>query len=88
MRKRSVIVRCVHGLHARVAAEVVKLAQSHDATVHIRCKGCPRASACSMLELLTLGAGVGTRLDIVAEGPDAEVAIRDMAEVFERGGGI
>ena len=88
MTARSVIVRCEHGLHARVAAQVVGVVRRHEATVHIRCQGCPRANACSMLELLTLGAANGTRLDVRAEGPDAALVIEALTEVFEEGNGI
>jgi phosphotransferase system HPr (HPr) family protein len=88
MAARSVIVRCEHGLHARVAAQVVGVVNRHESTVHIRCKGFPRANACSILELLTLGAGSGTRLDVMAEGPDADIVIEALTEVFEEGYGI
>ena len=88
MKTRTVIVRCEHGLHARVAAKVVKLAKSHEATVHIHCDGCPRVNACSILELMLLGAGVGTRLHMLAEGPDEDAVIDALTGVFLEGGGI
>ena len=88
MKARTVVVRCEHGLHARVAARVVKLAQNHEATVHIRCEGCPRANACSILELMRLGAGVGTPLHLVAEGPDEDAVMDAMTGVFQDGGGV
>ncbi len=88
MKARTVVVRCEHGLHLRVAAAVAKLAQDHDATVHIRCEGCPRADACSILDLMRLGAGVGTRLQLEAEGPDEDAVVDALTDVFHEGGGI
>ena len=88
MKSRNVVVRCEHGLHCRVAAKVVELAQRHEATVHIRCEGCPRANACSILELLQLGAGAGTRLQMVAEGPDEDAVLEALTGVFREGDGI
>jgi phosphocarrier protein HPr len=88
MISRTVVVRCEHGLHGRVAASVVKLAHSHDSVVQIRCKGCPHANACSIIELLTLGAGIGTRLQVVADGTDEEAVVNAIADVFEQGDGI
>lgn len=88
MKTRTVVVRCEHGLHARVAASVVKLAHSYESSVQIRCQGCPHANACSIMELLMLGAGIGTRLQVVAEGPDEAVVIDAIADVFEQGDGI
>lgn len=88
MRIQNVTVQCEEGLHLRVASQVAKIAQTAGGSVHIRCEGCPRANACSVLELLTLGASAGTPLEIVAEGPDEERVVRQLAEVFEAGGGI
>ena len=88
MKSQTVIVRCEHGLHARVAARVARLAQNHESTVHIRCDGCPRANACSILELMRLGAGVGTHLQLVAEGPDEDAVVNALTGVFRDGDGI
>jgi phosphocarrier protein HPr len=88
VKSRSVVVRCEHGLHARVAATVAKTALSHESTVHIRCQGCPCANACSILELLRLGAAAGAHLEVTADGPDENAVIEALAEVFEQGGGV
>jgi phosphotransferase system HPr (HPr) family protein len=99
MKTQSVILRCPQGLHLRVASEVSKIARQSGAAVHIRCDGCPNAGACqglrladacSVLQLLTLGAAAGTHLEIVAEGPEAQedAVIHALAGVFEGGSGI
>ena len=88
MKTRQLIVQCEGGLHLRVAAQIVKEMQHHESTVHLRCEGCPRANACSIFELLKLGASKGTPLQIVAEGPDEDATLRALAEVFGEGAGI
>ena len=88
MQTRQLIVQCEGGLHLRVAARIVKAMDHHRSKVHVRCAGCPRANACSIFELLKLGAAKGTSLEIVAEGPDEEAVLRALAEVFGEGAGI
>jgi PTS hybrid protein len=72
----------------RVAARVAKVVQRLDATTHLLAGGGRRADAQSVLQLLTLGAARGARLQIVATGPDEDAVIRELSELFEHGGGI
>ena len=88
MKTRQLIVQCEGGLHLRMAAQIVKEAKQHQAQVHLRCAGCPRANACSIFELLKLGAIQGTPLEIVAEGPDEDAALCALAVLFSHGAGI
>ena len=88
MKRLNVTVLCEEGLHLRVASKVAKIAQRAGGSVHIRCEDCPKANACSILELLTLGAAAGTPLEIVADGPNEEAVLSDIADVFEGGSGI
>ena len=90
MKTQSVTIQCEHGLHLRVASQVSKIAQQSGASVHIQCAGCTKADACSVLQLLTLGATEGTALEIVAEGSDANetAVLQVLANLFEHGGGI
>ncbi len=88
MKTRQLIVQCEGGLHLRVAAQIVKAAQGHRSKLHVTCEGCPRANACSILELLALGVSKGKPLELIADGPDEETALRAIAGVFEGGAGI
>jgi phosphocarrier protein HPr len=88
MTSNHIIVRCEHGLHARVAASVVKIVREHESEVFIRCGDCPKASACSILALITLGAQEGSRVEIMAEGPDEAAVMEALEGVFEGGGGV
>ena len=88
MKTRQWIVQCEGGLHLRVAARIVKEVQHHQSAVHFQCQGCPRANACSIFELLRLGASRGTPLEVTVEGPDEEAMLRALDEVFGDGAGI
>ena len=88
MQTRQLTVQNEGGLHLRVAARIVKQVQQHRSTVHLRCEGCPYANACSVFELLKLGAVRGTRLEIQVEGPDEEAALRALCKLFADGDGI
>ncbi len=67
---------------------MVKAARALDARVSVRCGGCPKVSACSIMELLTLGAVQGVEVEVEADGADEDAALRAVAGVFEQGGGI
>ena len=72
----------------RVAADVVKVTRNHNSVVKIKCNGCPGVNACSILELLTLGAAPGANIEVIADGQDEDAVIEELAEVFDQGSGI
>lgn len=84
MKRQSVTVRCQAGIHLRVASELAKIARKSGASVHVSCKGCYRADACSALQLMTLGASEGTILEIIADGDNEESVICELANVIEQ----
>ena len=88
MKKSHVILQCQGGLHLRVAAQIVNEVQHRQSEVHVRCKGCPWANACSVFELLKLGATQGTPLEVIVEGADEEVTLQVVAGLFAAGKGI
>lgn len=88
MKKRELIVNTQNGLHLRVAGEIVKLAKAHDCQLTLSCNGCPRANACSIMQLLTLEAVHGTKLVAQAEGPEAELVFEKLSDILSDGAGI
>jgi len=70
------------GLHLRAAAALAKLAESFESEVLVRKDG-TTANGKSVIALVTLNAPLGTSLEIVAEGPDAEQAVSDLKELVE-----
>lgn len=75
------------GLHARAAARLVRLAEKFVSTLKIeREDGSATADAKSILGVLLLAASrSGTRLRIVAEGPDETAALEAISGFFAEG---
>lgn len=71
------------GVHARPAAQIMRLASQFDATVILEKDGF-RANARELLPLLALDAPQGTRLVIRASGPEAREAAQAIAGLFAR----
>jgi PTS hybrid protein len=70
------------GLHARPAAEFVKLASTFDTHVTVNGK-----DAKSLLGIMSLGLVRGMRAEIEASGEQAEHAVQALAELVESGFG-
>ena len=68
------------GLHARASAKFVKLAATFDAEVTVTRDG-TTVDARSIMGLMMLAAGIGSTIDIAAEGPEAEAALDALAEL-------
>lgn len=71
------------GLHARPAHMLVEAASRYACEVEV-IKGNEAVDGKSILSVLTLGAECGTELTIRASGPDADEAVRVIAEMFAR----
>jgi len=63
------------GLHARPASIFVREASKFKSTIKVR-NGAREANAKSILNVLTLGADMGSVITISAEGEDAEQALQ------------
>jgi phosphotransferase system enzyme I (PtsI) len=73
------------GLHARAAANLVRVASQFQSTLTIqRLDGNAQADAKSILSILTLAASRGTDLKIVANGVDEQEALDAVVGLFER----
>ena len=71
------------GLHARASAKFVKLASSFDSEIKVSRDGVT-VDARSIMGLLMLGAGKGSEVGVVAEGPDAQQAIDALIDLVAR----
>jgi phosphocarrier protein len=79
--RRSLTVRCEHGIHLRVASRIVERAKQFRSHLWLTSRQAS-TEATSVLGLLNLGAVKGTTLVITAHGADSEAAARGLAEVF------
>jgi phosphocarrier protein HPr len=77
---RTVEIVNERGLHARASAKFVKMAASFDAEVTVSREG-TSVDARSIMGLMMLAAGIGSTVDIAAEGPEAEAAIEALSEL-------
>jgi phosphocarrier protein HPr len=84
MIKREAIIENEVGLHARPAAKFVKTANSFNCKIMIKCNN-NSVNAKSLLDVLTLGAEKGTRIEIVADGSDENEAVDLLCELIENG---
>ena len=72
------------GLHARAAAQLVRLSGTFKSRILIaREDSGVFADAKSILSVLTLAAGLGTTLGLSVEGDDAEEAFAAVTALFE-----
>ena len=78
--EREVKIVNARGLHARAAAQVVKLARQFDAEITLMHEG-QTVTACSIMDLLLLAAGPGSHVIIQASGPQAEAALEALARL-------
>lgn len=74
MTEATVEIVNERGLHARASAKFVKTASAFDAEVRVT-KDESTVDARSIMGLMMLAAGVGSTIDITAEGPQAQEAL-------------
>jgi phosphocarrier protein len=70
------------GLHARASAKFVKLAAAFDAEVTVSRDG-TTVDARSIMGLMMLAAGLGSTIEIAAEGPEAQPALEALVELVQ-----
>jgi phosphocarrier protein HPr len=71
------------GLHARASAKFVKLAGAFDAEVKVT-KDDQTVDALSIMGLMMLAAGPGSRIEIAAKGRQAAEAVDALCKLVER----
>jgi phosphocarrier protein HPr len=81
--ERSVEIVNERGLHARASAKFVKLAATFDAEVTVSKDGAT-VDARSIMGLMMLAAGPGSKLTILATGADAPAAIAEIEALVKR----
>jgi phosphocarrier protein HPr len=70
------------GLHARPAAMFVRVAARYRAEIWVDKEG-EQVNGKSIMGLMMLAAGQGSKLHIWAEGPDAAEAVRDLEALIK-----
>ncbi|HEX7119634.1 MAG TPA: HPr family phosphocarrier protein [Longimicrobiales bacterium] len=84
--ERTVRIQNKYGLHARPAAEFVKLANRFRADVWVR-KEETEVNGKSIMGVMMLAAECGSEITIRASGEDAESALEELVELVAKGFG-
>ena len=72
------------GLHARPAAMFVRIASRHRAEIWVSKEG-EEVNGKSIMGLMMLAAGQGSKLRIRCDGPDADKAMEELEELVKAG---
>ena len=70
------------GLHARAAAQLVRMANEYPCDIHLDKDG-QVSDAKSVMEVLMLGATIGTSIKVSADGEKEEEALKAIVNLFE-----
>lgn len=70
------------GIHARPAAMIVRIANKYEAEVYVKKDG-ELVNGKSIMGLMMLAAGEGSRLKIIATGKGAEELLHEMDKLFK-----
>jgi phosphocarrier protein HPr len=71
----------VLGLHARAAAQLVKMANRHKSEVWVECEG-QRVNGKSIMGVLMLAAAQGMRVRIECRGEDAQICLEEIGKLI------
>ncbi|PAZ00546.1 MAG: phosphocarrier protein HPr [Spartobacteria bacterium AMD-G4] len=78
----EVVIENRNGLHARPAAMFVKISSRYRSEVWVEKDG-ERVNGKSIMGLMMLAAGKGSKLSILADGVDAEKAVAEIKNLVE-----
>lgn len=81
--KANVTIQNRLGLHARPAMSFVDTANGFTSEIRVH-KGSQVVDGKSIMQLMMLAATQGTKLEIEAQGPDADDAIATLRELIEQ----
>ncbi len=79
--EKTVIIKNKQGLHARPAALFVQIANKFSSEITIA-KGRQRVNGKSIMGIMMLAAGAGSKIMITACGDDAEVAVVELEKLL------
>lgn len=75
--EKVVVIKNKQGLHARPAALFVQIANKFNSDITVS-KGKHKVNGKSIMGIMMLEAGLGSKVTMVANGDDAEAAIKEL----------
>lgn len=82
MITQKVTVKNEAGLHARPSSVLVKVASRFQSDFFIKMYGY-KVNGKSILGVMTLAAECGAEMELIVDGPDEELAIKELTKLFE-----
>ncbi|MFZ1412936.1 MAG: phosphoenolpyruvate--protein phosphotransferase [Micropruina sp.] len=80
----AVIIPNPTGLHARPTAMLANLAKKYESTVRLK-RGEDQANVKSLIAVLAMGVAKGDKVQVIADGPDADQAVSELAQAIREG---
>lgn len=80
--EKEIVIQNRNGLHARPAAMFVKISSRYRAEVWVEKDG-ERVNGKSIMGLMMLAAGRGSKLQVIAEGADADKVVAELSNLVE-----
>ena len=84
MQIRKLVIANPRGLHAQACARIVRIAERCRCNLSLVVRG-RRVSARNIVAVMLLTASMGVTVRVEADGPDEEVAMREIATLFHDG---
>jgi len=82
MKEKIIVVSNKMGLHARPAAMLVQTASRYNSVIKIL-KDNFEVNAKSIMDVMALAAGHGSKLKFIADGPDENEVLDAVKDLFE-----
>ena len=83
MFNKEVVVRCESGLHNKQATYFVQKANEFESSIWLE-SGSRKMNAKSLLGIMSLGVITGSKVNLIAAGPDAEAALNALEVLLQR----
>ena len=83
MFNKEVIVRCDSGLHNNQATYFVQKANEFESSIWLE-SGSRKMNAKSLLGIMSLGIVTGSKVTLIAAGPDEEAAVNALEVLLQR----
>lgn len=81
--ERTLTVQNKMGIHARPAAMIVRITNRFKSEVYFE-KDEEQVNGKSIMGLMMLAAGRGSKIKVTAQGADAQELLKDLEDLFER----
>ena len=79
---RNLVIQNQLGMHARPCGKFVRISQRYQAEIRVEKDG-DEVNGKSIMGLMMLAAGQGTKLRVTAEGPDARAAMNELEHLVQ-----